>query len=200
MSDRSPRADAGSTAPARALDEPAPAPGLAELFFGFAGVSALAFGGVLPWARYMMVERRRWLTPDEFVDTLALCQLLPGANIVNMSIATGARFRGVRGSVAAVFGLMTLPIVIALTLVALYAQFAGISQLDGALHAMAAAAAGLIIAMAIKMAEPVLRARFLKAAPFMALTFLAVAVLQLPLWPVIIVLAPLAVAVGWRWR
>lgn len=183
-----------------AIDEPIPDPALLQIFLGFASISALAFGGVLPWARHVLVDRRRWLTPEEFVDMLALCQLLPGANIINMSVAIGARFRGGIGSLVAVLGMMALPITIVLALIGIYSHFAGSPRLEGALAAMAAAAAGLVIAMAAKMAEPVFRARFRTAAPFMALTFVAVAILQLPLWPVILVLAPLSIAVGWRRR
>ena len=178
----------------------AEAPGLGELFVGFARVSALAFGGVLPWARHVMVEQRRWLTPDEFTDTLALCQLLPGPNIVNMSVAIGARFHGIRGALAAVLGILGVPVAVVLILAAFYAEFADVPAVGRALAGMAAAAAGLIMGMAAKMADPMLRRRFWPAATFIALTFVAVALLRLPLWPVLIVLAPLSVAAHWRLR
>lgn len=172
----------------------------AQLFLGFTRIAAFSFGGVLPWARFVMVERRRWLSPEEFTDTLALCQLLPGPNIVNMSIAIGARFRGPRGAIAALLGLMTLPVVVVLGLALLYGRAADLPGVAGALAAMAAAAAGLVVAMAIKMADPMLRRRFWAAAPFVALTFVAVGLLRWPLWPVICVLAPASVLAGWRAR
>lgn len=165
-----------------------------ELFLGFARIAAFSFGGVLPWARFVLVERRRWLTPDAFTDMLAICQLLPGPNIINMSIALGARFCGPKGSLAAVLGLMALPVALVLTLVGLYGRFAHVPAVDAALNGMAAAAAGLVIAMAVKIGEPALRRRPLSAAPFVIATFVAVAILRWPLWPVILVLAPLAIA------
>ena len=177
-----------------------PPPSLGELFLGFAGVAALAFGGVLPWAHYMLVERRRWLTQQDFTDTLALSQLLPGPNIVNMSIAIGARFHGAAGAVSAFLGLVLLPVTVVLILATAYARFADIPAVQGALRGMAAAASGLVVAMAVKLAGPILRRRFWAAAPFIGLTFVAVAILRVPLWPVIIVLAPLSVAAGWRSR
>lgn len=179
---------------------PAVAPSLGELFLGFARVSALAFGGVLPWARYVMVEQRRWLTAEEFTDTLAVCQLLPGPNIVNMSVAIGARFHGVRGALAAVLGILGVPVVVVLMLAAFYAEFADVPAVGRALAGMAAAAAGLIMGMAAKMADPMLRRRFGHAATFIVLTFIAVALMRFPLWPVLIVLAPLSVAAHWRFR
>jgi chromate transporter len=177
-----------------------PVPSPAELFLGFSWIAVLAFGGVLPWARFVLVERRRWLNAEEFTDMLALCQLLPGPNIVNMSVAIGARFHGVRGSVASVFGLLLGPVTIVLLLVSLYARFAAVPAVQGALTAMAAAAAGLVIAMAIKLAEPMLRRRFWIAAPVMLLTFIGIGVLRWPLWPVILVMAPLAIAIAWKTR
>ncbi|WP_210261065.1 chromate transporter [Enterovirga aerilata] len=175
-------------------------PSLSELFLGCARISAFAFGGVLPWARYVMVERYRWLTPDEFTDTLALAQLLPGPNIVNMSVAIGARFHGIAGALAAVLGIIGLPVAVVLVLAAFYSGFADVPVVQGALAGMAAAAAGLILGMAGKMAAPILQRRFWPAAPFIALTFVAVALLRLPLWPVLVVLAPLSIAAHWRLR
>src|SRR5881628_3606739 len=100
------------------------APSKTELFLGFLGIAVVAFGGVLPWARYVLVERRRWLTPEEFTDVLGLGQLLPGPNIVNVSIAIGNRFHGALGSLIAFAGLMGAPVAIVLALAALYARFA----------------------------------------------------------------------------
>jgi chromate transporter len=194
MSSSSPPPDRAS------LDETPRGPGLWELFFGFSRVSSFAFGGVLPWARFVVVEQRRWLTADEFTDTLALGQLLPGPNIVNLAVAIGARFHGVSGAIAAVVGILLVPVAIVLVLAAFYAAFADVPAVGRALAAMAAAAAGLIIAMAAKMAVPILRKRFWPAAPVMAAVFVAIAVFRLPLWPVLLVCAPLSIAAHWRVR
>jgi chromate transporter len=188
------------------MDEVAPlttathAPSKAELFLGFLGIAVVAFGGVLPWARYVLVERRRWLTPDEFTDVLGLGQLLPGPNIVNVSIAIGNRFHGALGSLIAFAGLMGAPVAIVLALAALYARFAENPQVRSALVQVAAAAAGLVIAMALKLAVPLLRQRFATAAPFVALTFIGIAVMRWPLIVVVAGLAPLSVAAAHAWR
>ena len=95
-------------------------PGLVQLFIAFLGISIMGFGGVMPWARWMVVERRKWLTPYEFSEALALSQGLPGGNIVNLSVIVGNRFAGVAGAVAAVAGLMIAPVALVLTLASLY--------------------------------------------------------------------------------
>ena len=78
----------------------APPPTVGGLFRGFLSLGLMGFGGVLPLARHMLVEERRWLNGAEFSDLLGLCQFLPGGNVVNLSVAVGLRFRGVPGALA----------------------------------------------------------------------------------------------------
>ena len=139
---------------------PREVPTVGALFWGFLSIGVIGFGGVLPWARRMMVEQRRWLTPAEFTDLLGLCQFLPGPNIVNLSVALGSRFRGVPGAVAAVVGLISLPMVIVVTLGAVYAAWSDHPVVARGAEGLAAAASGLVVATALKIASP-LRGRWL---------------------------------------
>src|SRR3954462_1042420 len=93
-----------------------------SLFVGFLKVGLSGFGGVLPFARRMLVEERRWLSEEEFTGVLSLSQVLPGPNIVNVSVIVGRKFQGWIGSILATVGLMLMPLVIVLSLAALYAQ------------------------------------------------------------------------------
>ena len=94
------------------IDTKAEAPDTAVLFRGFLILGLTGFGGVLPLARHMVVEQRRWLTGAEFIELLSLCQFLPGGNIVNLSVAIGLHFRGIPGALAALFGLIAAPTLI----------------------------------------------------------------------------------------
>jgi chromate transporter len=172
--------------------------GLGELFAAFLSIALSGFGGVLPWARRMLVEKKGWLTDEAFTETLSLCQSLPGPNIVNVSIVVGSRFAGAKGAIAALSGLVAAPMVIVIVLAALYDRFGGVERLQGAIVGIAAAAAGLVVATAAKLAEPLLRRRPLLAAPFIALAFVGVGVLRFPLPWVLLALAPLSVAAVWR--
>lgn len=165
-------------------------PSLTELFSGFLAISLSGFGGVLPWARRMLVERRGWLNEREFAEALALCQFLPGPNIVNLSIILGARFRGVPGALASFAGLVGAPLVIMMVLGALYARFGELETMRGALAGLAAAAAGLLVAMAVRMSVPLLRERRISAIVFALAAFAAVGLLRLPLYWAVLVLAP----------
>ena len=168
-------------------------PTLAGLFVGFFALGIIGFGGVLPWARRMIVDQRRWLDNVEFADLLALCQFLPGPNIVNVAVSLGLRFQGPLGSIAAVTGLLLAPAAIVLSLGGVYAQYGHIPVVARAFSGMAAAASALVIAMAIRLAAPVVRHW---AAVFMAaVAFAAIALVRLPLLPTMIVLAPISVFV-----
>ena len=94
----------------RCMSETPPDPTVFDLFTGFFMVGVCGFGGVLPWARRMIVEQRKWLTPAEFTEMLGLCSFLPGGNIMNVTIALGSRFRGIAGAAACFLGLMTAPV------------------------------------------------------------------------------------------
>lgn len=174
-------------------------PTLWELFLHFMLISAVAFGGVLPWARRKLVDDRRWLNEREFLDTLALCQFLPGPNIVNLSIAVGARFRGLPGSVAAFLGILGLPCIIVVLLGALYSRYGHLPEVGDGLLAVSAAASGMILAMAGKIATPLLRRRPIEATPIIVAVFVAVALLRFPLPWVLLTAAPISIGVSW-WR
>jgi chromate transporter len=166
-----------------------------ELFVGFLKVGLSGFGGVLPFARRMLVDKRRWLTELEFNEVLSLSQFLPGPNIVNVSIIVGRRFQGPIGALAATLGLMLMPLIIILLLAALYGQFAQIEAVRGASNAVSAAAAGLMLAVGFKMARP------LRGTPWQVaislIVFAAIGPARLPLLWVLAVLAPLSVGIAW---
>lgn len=171
---------------------------LPALFMGFFTVGVCGFGGVLPWARRSIVEQRRWLSPAEFNDLLALCQFLPGGNIINISVAVGTRFRGIPGALSCFLGLMVAPMTIVIGLGILYAQVEDNLVVRRALAALAAAASGLVLATALKIAAP-LRVRMLDVG-IAALSFIAIAVLRLPLLTTMLVLAPSACLLVWVTR
>ena len=168
------------------------------MFAGFFSIGVTGFGGVLPFARRMIVEKRRWLTGPEFTDVLALCQLLPGPNIVNISVALGSRFRGLPGALAAMAGLLLAPVAIVMALSTVYVRFSGLPAVHHAFAGLAAAASGLVIAMVVKIAWPLRSSRI--AVAVAAVAFVAVALLRLPLLPILIVLAPISILVRHRFR
>jgi chromate transporter len=175
-------------------------PGAGRLFLAFLQIALSGFGGVLPWARRVLVERKAWLDEESFNESLALCQTLPGPNVVNLSIVVGSRFAGAAGALAAFAGLTLVPVAIVIAVGALYERFGEVGRISAAVSGLGAAAAGLVAATAAKMAQPLIRRRPWAAAPFIAAAFAAVGILRWPLPLVLAGLAPLSVAIAWRRR
>jgi chromate transporter len=168
------------------------------LFVGFLKIGLSGFGGVLPFARRMLVEQRRWLTEQEFTEVLSLAQFLPGPNVVNASVIVGRRFQGPIGAVVAPLGLMLMPLVIVLALAALFAEFADVEAVRGACRGVSAAASGLVLATALKMSEPIRRTGWQLAVG--AVVFVAIALARVSMLWVLAVLVPVSLGIAWRKR
>src|SRR6476646_2437419 len=122
-----------------------PAPSHADLFVAFFKITLSGFGGTLPWTRRMFVEKRRWMTAQEFNDVYALCQFLPGPNIVNLTAVFGSRMRGATGALAAWMGFLLVPFGVMLAAGILYERYGDVEAVRRILGGVAPAAAGLII-------------------------------------------------------
>jgi chromate transporter len=166
------------------------------LFVAFSRISLSAFGGAIFWARRGLVERRRWLTDKEFVDLLTLGQLLPGPNVLNLTVMVGYRFAGFTGAAAAVGGFLGWPCLVVIGMGVLYQHYGALAQVQRALAGMSVVAAALLFATVIKLAA-VLPRRWWPWT-FAALAFVGVGVMRWPLIWVIGALAPWAVLVAWK--
>ncbi len=173
---------------------------LADLFVSFTVLALQGFGGVLAVAQRELVERKRWMTNEEFVEEWSVAQIMPGPNIINLSIMLGSRYFGLRGALAAVLGMLTAPMLVVLLIALLYARFADHAGVAGALRGMGAVAAGLIIAVGLKL-FPALRNNALGLGTcivFGLLCFVAIAVLRWPLAYVLLGLGSLACVAAYR--
>jgi chromate transporter len=171
--------------------ENATPPTIAELFRGFLILGLTGFGGVLPLARHMVVEQRKWLTPKEFSEILSLCQFLPGGNIINLSVAIGLHFRGVAGALSTLVGLIAAPMAVVLASGAIYGRYQSDPRVLHMFAGLAAAAAGQLITMAVRLALP-LRQSPIGIAVGVAV-FAAIAGFQLPLVPTMLAAAPASI-------
>jgi chromate transporter len=170
-----------------------------ELFLAFTRLALQGFGGVLPVAQRELVERRRWLTREQFIELLALSQVLPGPNVVNLSLMVGQRFFGRSGAVAAMAGMLCAPLVLVLLLAVLAAQWQSVPAVAGALRGMGVVAAGLIVATALKLAAPLRKSPLTAAGAgaVVAATFMAIGLMRWPLVAVLLALGSLACSAAW---
>ncbi|HXM71202.1 MAG TPA: chromate transporter [Thermoanaerobaculia bacterium] len=169
-----------------------------ELFLGFLKIGLCGFGGVAAWARRVVVEERAWLSEREYASLLGVGQILPGPNTTNLAVMIGDRFQGAIGALVAVASLMAMPLAILVLLASLYERFAAVPDVAAAMSGTAAAAAGLVIGTALKMAR---RLQPTRLALFFGLAaFLAIGVAGFPLVAVVVALAPLSIAAAWLER
>ncbi|MDD2728437.1 chromate transporter [Malikia sp.] len=198
-----------SAPPALPASTPPPAPGSdpgpqteqprsrADLFWSFNWLALQGFGGLLAVVQRELVEKKRWYTREQFLEEWAVAQIMPGPNVVNLGMTLGARHFGLSGALAVLFGLLTLPLLLILTLAVLYSGVAEHAVVRGALRGMGAVSAGLILATALKLA-PALKTNPMgtMVCALLALTcFVAVALLRLPLAWVLLAIG----GMGWWW-
>ncbi len=174
---------------------------LTALFIAFTRLALQGFGGVLAVAQRELVERLGWMSKEEFVETLAIAQVLPGPNVVNLSMMIGDRFFGLRGALAALGGMLAAPAVIVLVLAIAYGELASHPMAVNALRGMGAVSAGLILATGIKLL-PALMTNPMGRTLSIALAVAAFVLIGLLRWPLVGVLALLGgggMAVAW-WK
>ena len=160
---------------------------LADLFFSFTWLALQGFGGVLAVIQREMVERKRWLTQEEFLEDWAVAQIMPGPNVVNLSLMVGGRYFGLRGALTALAGMLAVPLVIVLLLGVLYTRFGDNAQMAGALRGMAAVSAGMIAATGVKLATALAR-HPLPLWLTLSITVLGVLMVAVFRWPLLYVL------------
>ncbi|MGU3495412.1 chromate transporter [Xanthobacteraceae bacterium A53D] len=176
-----------------APDEAAPPPSILAIFLAFLAIGATSFGGgVVAYLRSSLVERHRWVDDETFIELLSICQSLPGLNASNMAILVGDRLRGTMGAAVALAGIC-LPG--GLMMVAAAIAYSSTHQrgnvVDGMLHAVAAAAVGMVLAVSIQLAVKTVNR--IADLVFVALTVIGVQVLHQSVLVVLAVVGALAI-------
>jgi len=177
-------------------DSDKPRVSLLELFLTFSRITLSSFGGALFWSRRGLVERKHWLSEREFAELLTLGQLLPGPNVLNLTVLVGYRFAGWSGAAVSVIGYLGWPFLVVIGMGLAYQHYGTVPQVQHALGGMSKIAAGLLLATVVKLALVIphrVRPWF-----FGILAFVGVGVIRWPLLWVIGALAPCAVFLAWK--
>ena len=168
---------------------------IGALFTAFLKISLCGVGGGtgIIWARRIAVENRRWITEGEFTDIVSLCQFMPGPNIIGIAVCIGTKMRGAIGAIAALCGFLVIPWTVGLSLGLLYLRYANLIALRNILAGIATSAAGLLIAMGVRLLKP--HHHRPAALLFAALAFSLITFGRLPLFAVLFSLVPLSILV-----
>lgn len=122
-----------------------------DLFVSFSLLALQGFGGVLAVVQRVLVEEKRWLTREQFIEDWAVAQIMPGPNVVNLSLMIGGRYFGLPGALAGVAGMLVAPLAVVLLLAMAFGGVSDSAWAQGALRGMGAVSAGLIAAVGLKL-------------------------------------------------
>jgi len=172
--------------------QPASPPTFLQIALAFNKVSMVSFGGGLTaFARNILVDEKKWLTDEDFLQALSVCQILPGPNTINLATFLGSRLLGWRGSLAALTGLLLIPFLIVLGVTMLYFDNHEVPAVKSTMNGLAAAAAGMSFGLALK-----LLGKYIKDPLFMTfgvIKFMLVGFYRFSMIPVLFCLLPPAI-------
>ena len=169
---------------------------MSELGIAFNHIAIASFGGGLSaWSREMLVDRRKWLSDDEFLTAMTMCRILPGSTQVNLAVFAGSKLRGGAGAATAVFGLCCVPVLLMLVMGFVYFRYREIPAVSGFLQGASAAAVALTVAMVVKTGRSCLTG--VVPVGLFAVTFVIHGLFRLPLMATLAIIAP--VCLLWAW-
>lgn len=171
-----------------------------DLFVSFTLLALQGFGGVLAVVQRELVDKKRWMTREQFVEEWAVAQVMPGPNVVNLALMIGGRYFGLGGALAGMAGMLAAPLVVVLLLAVLFGTVSDAGWAQGALRGMGAVSAGLIAGTGFKLMAA-LKGNPMRMPACMVLatiSFVGVALLRLPLaW---VLLGTGLLGMAWAWR
>lgn len=127
---------------------------LSDLFFTFARIGGLTFGGgyaMLPMLQKEVVESKKWATEEELLDYYAVGQCTPGIIAVNVATFIGQKTRGIIGGIIATLGVVAPSFVIIMLLASVINHFAEYPIVAHALAGIRVAVAALIVSAIVKL-------------------------------------------------
>ena len=164
---------------------------LVDLFLQFLFVGAVSFGGgIIAYERILLVEKRKWLTADQFMAYLAISQTMPGLNSVNLAVLTGDYLRGVKGSIIALLGLVLPGSVLVLLLGFVYTALTDHAITVLLLTGIAAGATGLLAAVTYRIGDEHWKKPI--SLVLITVTFILMSIVKLPLLEVLAIMAPIS--------
>lgn len=129
---------------------------LIKLFYTFASIGAITFGGgyaMLPFLEREVVEKNKWTTEEEILDYYSLSQCTPGIIAVNVSTFIGYKERGVIGAIVATLGMVFPSLIIITTITAILTNFSDNEFVRMAFSGIRVAVCALILNSIIKLSK-----------------------------------------------
>lgn len=136
---------------------------LGELFIVFFKLGAVTIGGgvaMLPLLQDILIKEKKWFTEEEFLDTVAVTQSLPGVIAINIATYVGYKKRGFLGSLVSTIGVALPSFVLILLMASGISAIGDSSVVKGAMSALRATALGLIIVAVIRLVPAAIKSKW----------------------------------------
>ncbi len=147
-----------------------------NLFECFFKLGLFTIGGgmaMVPLMQEKVCDERKWMTEEEVLDCIAVCQSLPGVIAINMATYVGYYKKGLKGALVSTFGVLLPSFVIIVLVVTILRNIDQNPYVQGALEGVKAAATGLIAFAAANMAKKTLTGPFRWTVAIVALVLIA---------------------------
>lgn len=134
-----------------------------DLFLTFLKIGFFTFGGgvaMIPLIEEEVINRKKYLTDDEFVTTFAMVQSMPGAIAINMAGAIGSQINGISGAVACYFGVILPSFLCIYTIARFFTPYMEHPVIKAFFKGLKPAVVALILVSAWRMKKFVLKDRF----------------------------------------
>lgn len=129
---------------------------LIKLFLTFLKIGAFSFGGgyaALALIQKEVIENYGWISPEDFLDIVAIAEMTPGVIAVNSSTFVGFKIGAIAGSAIATLGVVLVPITITLIVSVYYNKFKHLEQINYVVKGIRPATLGIIAVACIKIAK-----------------------------------------------
>ncbi len=136
---------------------------LRTLFLVFLRIGAFTLGGgyvMVPMIQRELVEKRRMVTPERFLDIMAWAQCGPGGVAINASSVVGYTIAGVRGALVATIATVIPSFVAILAIAAAFLRYRSLPAVEAFLHGARPAVVGLLVVAVWSMGRQVLKDRW----------------------------------------
>jgi chromate transporter len=166
-------------------------PSVTRIFLVFLKIGTFAFGGVYSMLSFFereLVEKRRWITHDDYLESIAIGQMTPGAPIVNTGICIGYKLKSIKGALASTAGQILTGTIVAILLAVFYMKTQEHPILRPVMKGIGAAVVGLLLSIIFTMSGKTLkdyRTLLIAAAAFFLLALFKIS-------PIVIILTAAA--------
>lgn len=148
-----------------------------DIFSTFSKIGAFTIGGgyaMLPLIQKEVVEKKGWLSKEDFLDVLAISQSAPGVFAINISIFIGERLKGFKGSVVAALGSALPSFVIILLIAMFFSSFRDNEVINSIFMGIRPAVVALIVVPLISMSKAVNMNKYTSFIPAVTLLLIVV--------------------------